>query len=539
MRLTLLLLFSLLVCTGQVFAQSDTSEFTIRVFGGADTEKPTTPTLLSASAISPTQVDISWSTSTDNYSVAGYVLFRGSSTIATTTQTTFSDVGLSASTSYSYYVQAFDLAGNYSSSSNILSVITPNFPPPVENDNEPPPQSTAARVVAESVQINPGYSTTSILVSSVFPARFEIKWGRTASYELGYISSESLLRDYLTTITDLEPGTIYEYEIIGYTPFGKSNVVDRGQFKTLNELDLSAPTNVVNFSATANVGDVVLNWDLPTDNDLAYVRIVRSHLSFPTNLNEGAVVYQGTETKSIDYDVLFRYSPVYYTAFAVDTSGNVSSGAVAVVYANQSISDGFNNILNEDGNLIPIGDDMPSEIVQVDYTMPESGDIFIIQDSAIFTFEDLQIPLNSLERFLVKIPADTITTNIKTIIVSLQDPTDHRKSYSFLLRLNKDRTAYEAILAPMTVVGASKLSLTVYDFEAQLVGNYTTEVQFFADKGALTTDELKSSEQMLYFWFIGFILFLLILLLLWIILQKRDEDKRDDSQPPKRYSTDS
>lgn len=537
MRLTLLLFFSLLICTGQVFAQSDTSEFTIKVFGGADTEKPTTPTLLSASAVSPTQVDISWSTSTDNFAVGGYVLYRGSSTIATTTQTTFSDVGLSASTSYSYYVQAFDFARNYSTSSNILSVVTPNFPPPAEI--LPPAQSTAARVVAESVQITPGYSTTSILVSTVFPARFEIKWGRTASYELGYISSESLQRDYLTTITDLEPGTIYEYEIIGYTPFGKSSVVDRGQFKTLNELDLSAPTNVVNFSATANIGDVVLDWDLPTDTDLAYIRIVRSHLSFPTNLNEGAVVYQGIDTKSIDHDVLFRYSPVYYTAFAVDTAGNVSSGAVAVVYANQAISDGFNNILNEDGNLIPIGDDMPSEIVLVDYTMPESGDIYIIQNNTIFTFEDQQIPLNSLERFLVKIPADTITTNIKTIIVSLQDPTDHRKSYSFLLRLNKDRTAYESILAPMAVVGASKLSLTVYDFEAQLVGNYATEVQFFANKEALTTHELKSSEQTLFFWFLGIILSLLLLLLLWIILQRRDEDKRDDSQLPKRYSTDS
>ena len=85
-------------------AQDATSEFNIRVFGGSDTQPPTTPTLLSATAISPTQVDLSWTPSTDNFILSGYVVTRGSSTIATTTLTTYSDTGLSASTTYEYSV---------------------------------------------------------------------------------------------------------------------------------------------------------------------------------------------------------------------------------------------------------------------------------------------------------------------------------------------------------------------------------------------------------------------------------------------------
>ncbi len=536
MRFTLLLFFSVLMCTQVAFAQ-ESSEFTIRVFGGSDTESPTTPTLTSADPVSPTQVDLVWTTATDNFAVGGYVVTRGSSTIATTTLTTFSDVGLTPSTTYSYSVQAFDVSGNYSSSSNILSAFTPNFPEEPETPSQG--EGTVARVVAKSVTVSPGVSTTSIEIESSFPARFEIKWGRTASYELGYIASEVLQRDYLTMITDLEPGTIYEYEIIGYTPFGKSNVVDRGQFRTLDLVDLSAPANVANLFAYADASDAVLSWNLPTDDDLALIRIVRNHLSFPTSITDGSVVYQGLGNQMIDQDILSRYSPVYYTAFAIDTSGNVSSGAVAIVYANQSSSDGFNNILNEDGELVPIGDGSVNELVEVDYMMPMPSEIYVVQDEVISSFADATVRLSAKDEFMIQIPAGTITTNIKTILVSLKDPTDHRKNYSFLLRLNKDRTAYEAVLAPVSVLGRSLMSVTIYDYEAQLVGKYVTGIEFHEGDKFISTTDLKNVDFQLLLQFLLFILLLLLLLLLWMFSRREDEDKRDDSRLPKRYSTDS
>ena len=83
-----------------------------------DTTPPTTPGNLTATAISSSQINLSWSASTDNVGVTGYDLYRGSVLAATLGNvTTYSDTGLAPSTTYSYYITAFDAAGNVSSDS--------------------------------------------------------------------------------------------------------------------------------------------------------------------------------------------------------------------------------------------------------------------------------------------------------------------------------------------------------------------------------------------------------------------------------------
>ena len=82
-----------------------------------DNTAPSIPSSLTATATSSTEIDLSWTASTDNVGVAGYQVFRNSTQIATSTQTTYADQGLSASTPYTYVVKAFDGAGNVSASS--------------------------------------------------------------------------------------------------------------------------------------------------------------------------------------------------------------------------------------------------------------------------------------------------------------------------------------------------------------------------------------------------------------------------------------
>ncbi|MGE5529281.1 MAG: Ig-like domain-containing protein [Patescibacteria group bacterium] len=92
--------------------------------GGGDTEPPTAPTNLTATAVSSSQIDLSWTASTDNVGVAGYQVFRGGEQVGTSTTTTFSDTGLSPGTTYSYYVKAYDAAGNVSPQSNTAQATT-------------------------------------------------------------------------------------------------------------------------------------------------------------------------------------------------------------------------------------------------------------------------------------------------------------------------------------------------------------------------------------------------------------------------------
>ena len=91
---------------------------------GGDTSAPSTPGSLSASAVSSSQINLSWSAATDNVGVTGYKVFRNGTQTGTSTGTLYQDVGLSASTTNVYTVQAYDAAGNISSQSSGDSATT-------------------------------------------------------------------------------------------------------------------------------------------------------------------------------------------------------------------------------------------------------------------------------------------------------------------------------------------------------------------------------------------------------------------------------
>jgi chitodextrinase len=91
----------------------------------ADSTPPTAPTGLTAAAQTSTQVDLSWTASTDNVGVAGYRVFRSGAQIGTTTSTNYADSTVSAGQTYDYHVVAYDGAGNTSTASNTATVTTP------------------------------------------------------------------------------------------------------------------------------------------------------------------------------------------------------------------------------------------------------------------------------------------------------------------------------------------------------------------------------------------------------------------------------
>ncbi len=85
----------------------------------ADTTPPTVPENLAATAFSATRIDLTWDASTDNTAVTGYRVFRNGNptAIATVTDTSYSNTGLTPNTTYSYTVEAFDAANNPSGQS--------------------------------------------------------------------------------------------------------------------------------------------------------------------------------------------------------------------------------------------------------------------------------------------------------------------------------------------------------------------------------------------------------------------------------------
>jgi glucose/arabinose dehydrogenase/chitodextrinase len=130
---------------------------TVTTNAGQDTTPPSAPTALTASGVSSSQINLSWTGSTDNVGVSGYRLERCQGTgcsnfvqVATPVGTTFNDGGRTASTSYSYRVRAADAAGNLSAYSNVATATTSAAP-----DTTPPtPPTGLSAAAASSSQIN-------------------------------------------------------------------------------------------------------------------------------------------------------------------------------------------------------------------------------------------------------------------------------------------------------------------------------------------------------------------------------------------------
>ena len=99
--------------------------------GSSDTQPPTAPGTLTATAGAAGQITLNWTASTDNTGVTGYLVERcqgagctNFAQIATPTATALTDTGLAAGASYSYRVRATDAAGNLSPYSNTATAFT-------------------------------------------------------------------------------------------------------------------------------------------------------------------------------------------------------------------------------------------------------------------------------------------------------------------------------------------------------------------------------------------------------------------------------
>ena len=89
-----------------------------------DTAPPSQPTGLTAVAASSSSIALQWTASTDNVAVTGYRISRNGTQVASVTNLSWSDSGLTGGTTYAYSVVAVDAAGNASTAAT-ASATTP------------------------------------------------------------------------------------------------------------------------------------------------------------------------------------------------------------------------------------------------------------------------------------------------------------------------------------------------------------------------------------------------------------------------------
>jgi chitodextrinase len=160
-----------------------------------DTQAPTVPQNLTGSAPNAGQVTLNWTASTDNGggTVAGYRIYRNGSALTTTTGTSFTDNGVTATTTYTYRVAAFDNAApsNESAQSNQVSVTTPATGATLVRVNAGGPQYTdsAGLVWAADFGFTGGAitSVTNQIFGTSDPALYQKeRWDAAGGSEMSY-----------------------------------------------------------------------------------------------------------------------------------------------------------------------------------------------------------------------------------------------------------------------------------------------------------------------------------------------------------------
>jgi chitodextrinase len=274
-----------------------------------DTTPPSTPTGLIATPVSPTQVDLLWNESTDDVGVIEYRIYRDGLNIASVSGTTlaFSDTTVSPLSSYTYSVDAVDNAGNYSSKSTDVVVVT--------NENEPPstPEGLSAEVIGPNlVRLSWNASMDNVGVTGYSLYRDGIL--------LVVVGNNSLMVEDAT----VNNGGIYTYSVVAFDQAGNNSQQSSPVEVTINYIDTEAPSVPTNLSAsTSNPTEVVLSWNASTDNvGVSGYSIYRDALLLATVDGLTLSFTDSTVTPNTQFT---------YTVDAFDASGNhsgVSNNAV-------------------------------------------------------------------------------------------------------------------------------------------------------------------------------------------------------------------
>jgi pullulanase len=269
---------------------------------------PTQPTNLSAGAVTSNNVTLTWSASVAAQGVAGYNIFRNGIKVGTSATLTFTDTGLTGSTSYSYTVSAYDSAGDTSPLSAALMVTTLVQPPPTQ-----PTTLVASSITSTSVTLSWTASTSSAGVAGYNVFRNAVKEGTSATTNY--------------TDTGLTASTAYSYTVSAYDAAGNTSALSAPlSVTTLSETPPASPTE---FSAVENAPycNVILSWNAAIQGSfgIASYQILRngSVLGSTANLSYNDT----TAAANTTYD---------YAVETEDASGNLSTATASVAVSTGS-----------------------------------------------------------------------------------------------------------------------------------------------------------------------------------------------------------
>ena len=295
----------------------------ILTFGSApppDTQAPSVPGNLTGTAVSSSEIDLSWTASTDNIGVVGYDVFRNGTLLVALPNSSlaYQDTGLSPATLYSYAVDAYDQAGNHSTLSPTVGVTTNAAP-----DITPPSIPTSLTAVEDSVPqvlLNWGASTDNIGVTG-----YSIMRDGTV---IGTVSGSTLTYSDAT----ISPSSTYSYTVDAFDQAGNHSAPSNTAVITTSAPppDTEAPSIPGGITAVSNSpSSVDLGWSAATDNvGVTGYTVYRDGASINTVSGSTLNYTDGSVSPATTYT---------YTVDAYDAAGNHSAQSNPVDVTTQSL----------------------------------------------------------------------------------------------------------------------------------------------------------------------------------------------------------
>lgn len=406
------------------------------------------PQNLSATAVSSSQIDLAWD------SVVGalyYNIYRDNDLVASSSVSSYSDTGLSPSTTYIYNVSAVDSSGTESprSSSAWATTFSVSALPTLPEGGALPLAPPVPEVFKESIVINRGARWTNsreVSLSISAEGAFQMALSNNADFSGAIWEKYTTQKKWVLTLGDGKKTVFAKFRSLSG---GVSNIVSDSII-----LDTLPPANILNLEAIAGDQQILLRWETPPDKDFAGVRIIGSLEFFPTDPFDGILVYQGS-AKSFLAVGLINGKRYYYTVFSYDKAGNFSSGAmISAVPFKEEVPPPPPPVFP------PVFPGvLPPEIEKLklsDFDFWQGGQKIIPQEGKVRIKGGISLTIS--------IDYKKAPEVLKTIMITLRK---EEKYFPFLLRINREGTRYEAVIIPPKETGILPFSIFILDYKNQ------------------------------------------------------------------------